>query len=77
MVVTSILVAEIKYHYSWKWQPFCKWPPSASKWLIPSTETYDKIIFLQVYAPQILDIKPKLKALCLLASEIDVGEVGT
>ena len=45
------------------------------KWLIPSTETYDKIIFLQIYAPQILDIKSKLKALCL-ASEIEVGEVG-
>ena len=43
-----------------------------SKWLIPSTDTYDKLLFLQVYAPQNLDIESTLKALRLLVSEIDV-----
>ena len=51
---------------------FVKWPQKTSKWLTPSTDTYDTILFLQVYAQQNLDIESKLKDLRLLVSEIDV-----
>ena len=37
-----------------------------------STDIYDTIVFLQVYAPQNLDIESRLKAQYLLISEIDV-----
>ena len=37
-----------------------------------STDTYDTILFLQVYAPQNLDIESKLNALHHIVSEIDV-----
>ena len=40
--------------------------------MVDTKNTYDTIFFLQVYAPQNLDIESKLKALRLLVSEIDV-----
>ena len=43
-----------------------------SKWLIPSTDINDTILFLQVYTTQNLDIELRLKAQYLLVSEIDV-----
>ena len=70
-MVTSFLVAEINNIIHGNGRHFVKWPPSTSKWLIP-TDTYDTILFLQVYAPQNLDIESKLKTLGLLVSEIDV-----
>ena len=41
-------------------------------WSIGPTDICDTILFLQVYAPQNLDIESKLKDLRLLVSEIDV-----
>ena len=71
-MVTSLLVAEINNIIHRNSRHFVKWPPQTSTWLIPSTDTYDTILFLQVYAKQNLDIESKLKALRLLLSEIDV-----
>ena len=39
---------------------------------VKMVDTYTTQYFLQVYAPQNLDIESKLKALRLLVSEIDV-----
>ena len=51
---------------------FVKWPPKTSKWLIPSTDIYYTILFLQVYTTQNLDVESRLKAQYILVSRIDV-----
>ena len=74
MVVASILalVAAMTNITHGNCCHFVKWPPQTSKWLIPSTDIYDTILFLQVYTPQNLAIESVLKAQNLLVSEIDV-----
>ena len=74
MVVASllVLVAAMNNITHGSGCHFVKWPPYTSKWLIPSTDINNTILFLQVYAPQNLDIESRLKAQYLLVSEIDV-----
>ena len=40
---TSVVVAEINNSIYENGCRFVKWPPLTSKWLIPSTDTYDKM----------------------------------
>ena len=47
---------------------FFKWPP---KWRIHWLDIFGST-FSKIYAPQIIDIESKSKALCLLVSETDV-----
>ena len=62
MVVISLLVAQINSITHGNGCYFVKLPQSTSKWLLPSTDTYDTNLY----------IESKLKVLCLLVSEIDV-----
>ena len=57
MVATSLLVAEINKISHGNDCHFVKWPPETSKWLITSTDTYNKMMhnvfgntFSEVYA---------------------------
>ena len=74
MVVTPHLIADINNISHGNGCHFVKFPPT-SKWLISSTETYDKIMhdlfgntYSEVYVPH--NLESKLKDLHILLSDI-------